>query len=185
MDTNFSPIENYPFLSPFIFTEDPQKLEKHKKALLKKLIKAWKPLHLEDNQTQEYLAAREEVFAAVTAEYYEEQYKIIVEKSLNADSSFTTLAQNTRLLDSIIHTAFEYAFKDLPILKVRIIEELKKEYRFKKRTLPKNQQKLQLTQKQIEKIESNPEDPEQRQLLKYYNSIEADLTQETRTSMSG
>jgi len=47
MDTNFSPIENYPFLSPFIFTEDPQKLEKHKKALLKKLIKAWKPLHLE------------------------------------------------------------------------------------------------------------------------------------------
>jgi len=180
MDTNFSPIENYPFLSPFIFTEDPQKLEKHKKALLKKLIKAWKPLHLEDSQTQEYLAAREEVFAAVTAEYYEEQYKIIVEKSLNTDSSFTTLAQNTRLLDSIIHTAFEYAFKDLPILKVRIIEELKKEYRFKKRTLPKNQQKLQLTQKQIEKIESNPEDPEQRQLLKYYNSIEADLTQETR-----
>ena len=179
MDTNFSPIENYPFLSPFIFTEDPQKLEKHKKALLKKLIKAWKPLHLEDSQTQEYLAAREEVFAAVTAEYYEEQYKIIVEKSLNTDSSFTTLAQNTRLLDSIIHTAFEYAFKDLPILKVRIIEELKKEYRFKKRTLPKNQQKLQLTQKQIEKIESNPEDPEQRQLLKYYNSIEADLTQET------
>ena len=92
MDTNFSPIENYPFLSPFIFTEGPQKLEKHKKALLKKLIKAWMPLHIEDSQTQEYLSAREKVFATVTAEYYEKQYKIIVEKSLSAESSFTTLA---------------------------------------------------------------------------------------------
>ncbi len=31
MDTNFSPIENYPFLSPYIFTEDSEKIEKHKK----------------------------------------------------------------------------------------------------------------------------------------------------------
>ena len=178
MDTNFSPIENYPFLSPFIFTEDPQKLETHKKALIKRLIKAWMPLHIEDSQTQKYLTVREEVFATVTAKYYEEQYKTIVEKSLSAVSSFDTLAQNTRLLDSIIHTTFEYAFKDLPILKEKIIDELKKEYHFKKQTLPNKQQKLELTQKQIEEIESNPEDPEKRQLLKYYNSIEADLTKE-------
>ncbi|MDP6332361.1 MAG: protein-PII uridylyltransferase, partial [SAR324 cluster bacterium] len=178
MDTNFSPIENYPFLSPFIFTENPQKLEKHKIALQKKLVKAWKNQHIEDSKTLEYLEVREKIFATVTAKYYEQQYKIIVEKSLITDSSFETLAQNTRLLDSIIHTAFEFAFTDLPILKERIVEDLKKESQFKKKTLPKNLKKLTLTQKKIENIESNPEDPEQRQLLKYYNSIEADLTQD-------
>ena len=178
MDTNFSPIENYPFLSPFVFTEDPKKLEKHKNNLQKKLLKVWRTLQIKDSQTLKYLAAREKVFAKVTEEYYEEQYKIIVDKSLSTNNSFETLAQNTRLLDSIIHIAFEYAYKDLPILKKRIIEELKKEYQFKKRTLPKNQQKLDLIHKQIEKIESNSEDPDQRQLLKYYNSIETDLTQE-------
>ena len=178
MDTNFSPIENFPFLSPFIFTENPQKLEKHKKALQKKLVNASRHQHIENSKTLEYLEVREKVFATVTAKYYEQQYKIIVDKSLRTESSFDTLAQNTRLLDSIIHTAFEFAFKDLPILKERIVEDLKKESQFKKKTLPKNLKKLTLTQKKIENIESNPEDPEQRQLLKYYNSIEADLTQD-------
>jgi len=180
MDTNFSPIENYPFLSPFLFTEDAQKIEKHKKDLQKKLLKVWRPLQINDSQILEYLASRERVFATVTSEYFEEQYQIIVDKSLSTKSSFETLAQNTRLLDSIILTAFEYAFKDLPILKEKTIEELKKEYRLKTRKLPKNIQKLTLTQKQIEKIESNSEDPDQRQQLKYYNSIEADLTREIK-----
>ncbi|MDP6320392.1 MAG: protein-PII uridylyltransferase, partial [SAR324 cluster bacterium] len=178
MDTNFSPIENFPFLSPFIFTENPQKLEKHKKALQKKLVNASTHQHIENSKTLEYLEVREKVFATVTAKYYEQQYKIIVDKSLRTESSFDILAQNTRLLDSIIHTAFEFAFKDLPILKERIVEDLKKESQFKKKTLPKNLKKLTLTQKKIENIESNPEDPEQRQLLKYYNSIKADLTQD-------
>ncbi|MDP6215619.1 MAG: protein-PII uridylyltransferase, partial [SAR324 cluster bacterium] len=141
MDTNFSPIENFPFLSPFIFTENPQKLEKHKKALQKKLVNASTHQHIENSKTLEYLEVREKVFAKVTAKYYEQQYKIIVEKSLITDSSFETLAQNTRLLDSIIHTAFEFAFTDLPMLKERIVEDLKKESRFKKKTLPINQKK--------------------------------------------
>ena len=178
MDTTFSPIENYPFLSPFIFTEDPEKIEKHKKTLLKRLDKVWQPLRIDVSETHEYLAAREKIFETTVAEYYEEQYQKIVEKSLTTNNSFDTLAQNTRLLDSIIHTAFEHAFADLPILKERINEELKKEYQFKNKSLPKNRQKLELNRKRIEKIESNPEDPEQRQLLKYYNSIEVDLTNE-------
>ena len=178
MDTNFSPIENYPFLSPFIFNEDPGIIEKHKISILKRLDNVWRPLKIDACQTHEYLAARENVFATVVAEHFEKQYQIIVKKSLSTNNSFETLSQNTRLLDSIIHTAFEYAFEDLPILKERINEELKKEYRFKKKSLPKNQQKHELNRKQIEKIESNPEDPEQRQLLKYYNSIDADLNRE-------
>ena len=44
METNFSPIENYPFLSPFIFTENPEELEVHKEALLKQLEEVWRPL---------------------------------------------------------------------------------------------------------------------------------------------
>jgi len=184
MDTNFSPIENYPFLSPYLFTEDSEKIEKHKKFLQKKLLKVWRPLQIKESKTLEYLSSRERVFAKVTAEYYEEQYKKIVDTSLRTGSSFDTLAQNTRLLDSIIHTAFEYGFNDLPILKKRIIEELKKEYQFKKRTLPKNKQKLNLTQKQIKKIELNSEDPDQRQMLKYYKNIETDLTHEI-TKLTG
>ena len=132
MDTNFSPIENYPFLSPFIFNEDPGIIEKHKISILKRLDNVWRPLKIDACQTHEYLAARENVFATVVAEHFEKQYQIIVKKSLSTNNSFETLSQNTRLLDSIIHTAFEYAFEDLPILKERINEELKKEYRFKK-----------------------------------------------------
>ena len=82
MDTTFSPIENYPFLSPFIFTEDPEKIEKHKKTLLKRLDKVWQPLRIDVSETHEYLAAREKIFETTVAEYYEEQYQKIVEKSL-------------------------------------------------------------------------------------------------------
>ena len=176
METNFSPIENYPFLSPFIFTENPEELEVHKEALLKQLEEVWRPLAIDSCQSMEYLTAREKVFAGVIEEYYREQYKKIVESSLCTNNSFDTLSKNTRLLDSIIHTAFEYGFADLQILKERIKEDLKKELLFKKRSLPKKKKKLGLSRTQIEKVESNPEDPDQRQMLKYYESIENEIS---------
>ena len=178
METNFSPIENYPFLSPFIFTENPEELEVHKEALLKQLEEVWRPLAIDSSQSMEYLTAREKVFAGVIEEYYREQYKKIVESSLCTNNSFGTLSKNTHLLDSIIHTAFEYGVADLQILKERIKEDLKKELLFKKRSLPKKKKKLSLSRTQIEKVESNPEDPDQRQMLKYYESIEAELIHE-------
>ncbi|MDG1860035.1 MAG: hypothetical protein P8J49_00385, partial [SAR324 cluster bacterium] len=75
METNFSPIENYPFLSPFIFTENPEELEVQKEVLLKQLEEAWQPLAVASSQYMEYLTAREKVFAGVIEEYYREQYK--------------------------------------------------------------------------------------------------------------
>ena len=178
METNFSPIENYPFLSPFIFTENPEELEVHKEALLKQLEEVWRPLAIDSSQSMEYLTAREKVFAGVIDEYYREQYKKIVESSLCTNNSFGILSKNTHLLDSIIHAAFEYGVADLQILKERIKEDLKKELLFKKRSLPKKKKKLSLSRTQIEKVESNPEDPDQRQMLKYYESIEAELIHE-------
>ena len=106
MDTNFSPIENYPFLSPFLFIENLEELEEHKEDLLKHLQKVWRPLKVETDQIFEYLAAREKVFATVIAEYYKKQYNKIVESSLCTNNSFDTLSLNTRLMDNIIHAAF-------------------------------------------------------------------------------
>ena len=74
MDTNFSPIENYPFLSPFIFNEDPGIIEKHKISILKRLDNVWRPLKIDACQTHEYLAARENVFATVVAEHFEKLF---------------------------------------------------------------------------------------------------------------
>ncbi|MBC8257682.1 MAG: protein-PII uridylyltransferase [SAR324 cluster bacterium] len=181
MDTNFSPIENYPFLSQFLFQAEPEELQKHQSVLLKQLKKSWDTFDIDTTSTLEYLAAREKVFSSVISEYFKEQFGIIVDNSLNTNNSFETLSQNTRLLDSIIETAFEYALTDLPLLKERIKQELEKEQQFKKQDLPKKKKKLKLTRKQILQIESNTEDSEQRQMLKYYNKISAELTHEIKT----
>ncbi len=53
METNFSPIENYPFLSPFIFTENPEELEVQKEVLLKQLEEVWQPLAVGSSQYME------------------------------------------------------------------------------------------------------------------------------------
>ncbi len=178
MDTNFTPIENYPFLSRFLLSEDYKKHQEHRDALLKQLDERWQRNKIKVKQTQEYLAAREKVFADVISEYYQDQYKILVEESLNIENSFEILSQNTRLLDSIIKTAFEYAITDLQILKERINADLKKEYQFAKKSLPNKKKKLDHTRDEIKKIESNQDDPDQRQMFKYYRNIEADLTNE-------
>ena len=68
MEINFSPIENYPFLSPFIFTENPEELEVNKEVLLRQLEEVWRPLAIGSSQSMEYLTAREKVFAGVRSE---------------------------------------------------------------------------------------------------------------------
>jgi UTP:GlnB (protein PII) uridylyltransferase len=178
MDTNFTPIENYPFLSRFLLPEDEEKQQEHSEALVTQLDERWRKNKIKVKQTQEYLTAREKVFADVISEYYQEKYKELVEESLNIENSFEILSQNTRLLDSIIKTAFEYAITDLQILKERINADLKKEYQFAKKSLPNKKKKLDHTRDEIKKIESNQDDPDQRQMFKYYRNIEADLTNE-------
>ena len=48
----------------------------------------------------------------------------------------------------------------------------------KKKELPNNKKKLNQTRKKIDIIETNPDKPEQRQLIKYYNSVEKNLENE-------
>ena len=70
MDTNFSPIENYPFLSPFIFVENSKELKKQKNVLIKILNKNKRTLKIKGNHYQNYLNAHEKVFSKVIAEYF-------------------------------------------------------------------------------------------------------------------
>ena len=121
MDTSFSPIENYPFLSLFILPEDYENDYEHRDALLTKLDEIWQRDKIQSNQTNEYLSARENVFAEVILKYYQECYKNLVEESLHTKNSFEILFKNTQLSDSIIQSAFEYAFSDLSELKKRTL----------------------------------------------------------------
>ena len=123
MDTNFSPIENYPFLSQFLLPGDYENHQEYINELLTQLNEVWQRNKIQSKQTHEYLAARENVFAEVILQYYHEHYRNLVEESLNTKNSFEILFKNTLLLDSIIQSAFEYAFSDLSILKKRINED--------------------------------------------------------------
>ena len=99
----------------------------------------------------------------------------IRDRSLDLKSSFEILSQNSQLIDSIIQIAFDYAFEDLPTLKDTINEELKKEYDLKKCAIRSNGKKIFVARKKADENKSNPQNSEKRQLLKYYNTIEADL----------
>ena len=126
MDKIFSPIENYPFLTPFFFRDNHKEYKKHKKALKKLLDEGTNSLKIKKKQHQEYLKAREKIFAKVISVYYEDNYKIIVENGISDENSFDTLSKNTYLLDSIINITFEYAFLDLKHLKEKFLTDLKK-----------------------------------------------------------
>ena len=178
MDTSFSPIENYPFLSQFLLPEDYENHQEYINELLTQLDEVWQRNKIQSKQTHEYLTARENVFAEVVLQYYQEHYRNLVEESLHTNNSFEILFKNTRLLDSIIQSAFEFAFTDLSALKKRINEDLKKEYQFAKKSLQGKNKKLIHTQEEINKLETNNDDPDQRQLYKYYNSIKAELSNE-------
>ena len=171
MDTSFSPIENYPFLSQFLLPEDYENLTDYYDALIKKLDKVWQRNRTNSTKTNEYISVRENVFSEVVLQYYQEQYTNLVEESLHTKNSFEILFKNASLLDSIIQCAFEFAFSDLSILKKRFNEELKKEYKFAKKSLQGKNKKLRHTREEIKKLESNKDDPDHRQLYKYFNSI--------------
>lgn len=117
MDTSFSPIENYPFLSQFLLPEDYENHQEYINELLTQLDEVWQRNKIQSKQTHEYLTARENVFAEVVLQYYQEHYSNLVEESLHTNNSFEILFKNTRLLDSIIQSAFEFAFTDLSALK--------------------------------------------------------------------
>ena len=178
MDTSFSPIENYPFLSQFLLPEDYENHQEYINELLTQLDEVWQRNKIQSKQTHEYLTARENVFAEVVLQYYQEHYRNLVEESLHTNNSFEILFKNTRLLDSIIQSAFEFAFTDLSALKKRINEALKKEYQFAKKSLQGKNKKLSHTREEINKLETSNDDPDQRQLYKYYNSIRAELSNE-------
>ena len=167
MDTSFSPIENYPFLSQFLLPEDYENHQEYSDELLTQLDEVWQRNKIQSKQTHEYLAARENVFAEVVLQYYQKHYRNLVEESLHANNSFEILFKNTRLLDSIIQSAFEFAFTDLSVLKKRINEDLKKEYQFTKKSHQGKNKKLSHTQEEINRLETSNDDPDQRQLYKY------------------
>ena len=120
MDTSFSPIENYPFLYQFLLPEDYKNHQEHANELLTQLDEVWQRKKIQSKHPHEYLTARENVFGEVVLQYYQEHYRKIVEESLHTNNSFEILFKNTRLLDSIIQSAFEFAFTDLSALKKRI-----------------------------------------------------------------
>ena len=171
MDTSFSPIENYPFLSQFFLPEDHENHQEYINELLTQLDEVWQRKKIPSKQIHDYLAARENVFADVVLQYYHEHYRNLVEESLHTKNSFEILFKNTRLLDSIIQSAFEYAFSDLSILKRRINEDLKKEYKFAKKSIQGKNKKLSHTREEINKLETSNDDPDQRQLYKYLSLI--------------
>ena len=176
MDTSFSPIENYPFLSQFLLPEDYENHQEHINELLSQLDEVWQRTKIQSEQSHEYLTSRENVFAEVVLQYYQEHYRNLVEESLHTNNSYEILFKNTRLLDSIIQSAFEFAFMDLSDLKKRINEDLKKEYQFAKKSLQGKNKKLIHTREEINKLETNNEDPDQRQLYKYYTVSYTHLT---------
>ncbi|MBG55558.1 MAG: protein-PII uridylyltransferase [Deltaproteobacteria bacterium] len=176
MDHSFSPNENYPFLSQFLLPEDYKNQQVYLDEMLSQLDEAWQKDKISSSHTNEHLTLRENVFAEVVLQYYQEQYRELVEESLHTKNSFQILFKNTILLDSIIQSAFEFAFSDISILSKRVNEDLNKEYKFAKKSLHGKSKKLSHTQEEIKKLESKTDEPDQRQLYKYYNSIKVELS---------
>ena len=117
MEKNISETENYPFLTPFIFVNKKLEIEKGKKIFLNLLKKRCETVKIENGNKQNYINTRTKVFSKLISENYEKKYQKIIEDDLKNKNSFETLAKNTLLLDILIHTAFEYAFQDIQILK--------------------------------------------------------------------
>ena len=150
MDTSFSPNENYPFLSQFLLPEDYENQQDYLDSLIRELDASWQRNKINFEQTNEYLTVRENIFGEVILKYYKEQYSKLVEESLHTKNSFEILFKNTSLLDSIIHSAFEFAFSDLSILKKKVNEDLKKEYKYAKKSLQGKNKKLDHTLEEID-----------------------------------
>ena len=174
MENNFSEIENYPFLNPFLFKENSSEIEKKKISFLNLLKKDCGNLKNERRNALEYLSNREKVFSKIISKQYKKYYQKLIEKDLSRKNSFETLSKNTLLLDSIIYTAFEFSFQDIIILKETIFKELENELKTNTQSLPSNKKKLSLIRKKIESITSKQEE-EDRQLMNYFLRTEKEL----------
>ena len=91
MDTSFSLIENYPFLSQFLLPEGYENHQEHINELLTQLEEVWQENKIQSTQTHAYLAARENFFAEVVLQYYQEHYRNLVEENLHTNNSFEIL----------------------------------------------------------------------------------------------
>ena len=149
-ESELSAIENYPFLNPFRFEDDSNEKYCHSSTLQSILEENWGEFEEEVSDTKEYLAAREKVFANGVSQYFADHKNRIILNSLETENSFKTLGAYTRLLDSIVKTAFEFSFVDLPLIKEQLLVELNKEYNYKQRVLPEKQEKLRILEQQIQ-----------------------------------
>ena len=70
MENNFSEIENYPFLNPFLFKENSSEIEKKKISFLNLLKKDCGNLKNKRRNTLEYLSNREKIFSKVISKQY-------------------------------------------------------------------------------------------------------------------
>ena len=96
----------------------------------------WNSIEEGVTENREYLAAREKIFSSSVFQYFTDQKNRIIQESLETDNSFQILGAYTCLLDSIVQTAFDYSFIDIPLIKERLVEELNHELNYKQKNLP-------------------------------------------------
>ena len=101
LESTISDIENYPFLNPFRFENDPKKYW-HISTLESLLEENWNNIEEGVTENREYLAAREKIFSSSVFQYFTDQKNRIIQESLETDNSFQILGAYTCLLDSIV-----------------------------------------------------------------------------------
>ena len=172
LESTISDIENYPFLNPFRFEDDPSEKYWHISTLQSLLDENWNSIEEGVTENREYLVAREKIFSSSVSQYFTDQKNRIIQESLDTDNSFQILGAYTCLLDSIVQTAFDYSFIDLPLIKERLLEELNNELALKQKNLPEKKEKLNLLKKQIQEMKKDQQsDPSASREYKYFQEI--------------
>ena len=180
LESTISDIENYPFLNPFRFENDPSKKYWHISTLESLLEENWNSIEEGVTENREYLAAREKIFSSSVFQYFTDQKNRIIQESLETDNSFQILGTYTCLLDSIVQTAFDYSFIDIPLIKERLLEELNHELNYKQKNLPEKKEKLKLLKEQILEMGKNLESgSSSSREYSYFQEVESQHESET------
>ncbi len=177
MNNLYAPVELYPFLRQFCLLEQTELRDKHIIAL-KNLLQAGQAqlqLRREKTRLHAYIVEREKIFCEVTSSYFKVQTKKIAEVNLEAAHSFEILTQNTHLMDSVIHVAFDFTLEDLPVLKSIQVIESRKELTFKQRVLPEKEEKLSILEKHLDTVPEQSGNVSERL---YYQEIRNNLERE-------
>ncbi|MGK5090629.1 protein-PII uridylyltransferase [Deltaproteobacteria bacterium TL4] len=177
METLHTPIATYPFLNPFYLSHHKDDRVKHVSELKQRLNVKCRSSQLDPSTIFPYLEKRVSIFSNVVSTYFEAQTAEIAKQNLEAKNSFSILAKNTRLLDSLIHLAFDYALEDLSHLKKIQVSEKRKEKQYKEQILPEKIEKLEIIKKQLE-VPPAQGDKEAQYMYHYYQKIVDDLKQE-------